>query len=83
MLAKPLPGQKEIRREAVASHLTTENHGPVGADSSSLGLGLAKAGDPVPVFPLPAFLEQFRAFKTLEHIAFAAQGGRRAKTTML
>jgi hypothetical protein len=47
------------------------------------GLGFAQAGDAVAVFPLTAFLEQFRAFKTLEHIPFAAQHGGRAQTSML
>jgi hypothetical protein len=32
---------------------------------------------------LAAFLEQFRALKTLEHIPFAAQSGSRAQTPML
>ena len=36
-----------------------------------------------PVFPLAAFLEHFHALKALEHIPFAAQGGRRAQTAML
>jgi len=46
-------------------------------------LGLTQTGDPVSVFPLAAFLEQFRTLKTLEHIPFAAQSGSRAQTTML
>jgi hypothetical protein len=41
-------------------------------------LGLPQTGDAVAVFPLAAFLEQFRALKTLEHIPFAAQCGSRA-----
>ena len=50
---------------------------------SRFRLGFAQTGDPVAVFPLAAFLEQFRALKTLEHIPFAAQCGRRTQTTML
>jgi hypothetical protein len=46
-------------------------------------LGLAETSDPVAIFPLAAFLEQFRALKTLEHISFAAQRGSRAQTSML
>ena len=46
-------------------------------------LGLAETGDAVALFPLAAFLEQFRALKTLEHIPFAAQRGSRAQTPML
>jgi hypothetical protein len=45
--------------------------------------GFAQAGDAVAVLPLAAFLEQFRALKTLEHIPFAAQLGSRAQTPML
>ena len=51
------------------------------------GAGGAGAGgdglDAVAVLPLAAFLEEFGALKTLENIAFAAQGGRRAETAML
>jgi len=46
-------------------------------------LGLTETRNPVAVFPLTAFLEQFRALKTLEHISFAAQRGSRAQTSML
>jgi len=46
-------------------------------------LGLAKAGDPVALFPLAAFLEQFNPLKALEHIPFATQRGSRAQTSML
>jgi hypothetical protein len=45
--------------------------------------GLAEAGDAVAGFPLAAFLEEFGALKTLEHITFAAQCGGRAQTAML
>jgi hypothetical protein len=38
----------------------------------NFGFGFAQAGDAVAVLPLAAFLEQLRAFKTLEHIPFAA-----------
>jgi hypothetical protein len=44
---------------------------------------LAQAGDFVAGFALAALFEERRAFKTLEDIAFAAQGGRRAETAML
>jgi hypothetical protein len=50
---------------------------------SGFRLGLPETGDPIAVFPLTAFLEQFRALKTLEHISFAAQRGSRAQTPML
>jgi hypothetical protein len=56
---------------------------PRSALKSGFRLGFAQAGNPVSVFPLAAFLEQFRALKTLEHIPFAAQSGSRAQTTML
>ena len=44
---------------------------------------LAETGDAVAFFPLAALLEQVSAFKTLENIALAAQGGRRAEAAML
>lgn len=44
---------------------------------------LAETGDPVALFPLAALFEQVSAFKTLENIALAAQGGRRAEAAML
>jgi hypothetical protein len=50
---------------------------------SGFALGLAQAGNPVARFPLAAFLEQFDALETLEHVTFTAQGGSRAETTML
>jgi hypothetical protein len=50
---------------------------------SGFRLGLTETGNPVAVLPLAAFLEQFRALKTLEHIPFAAQRGSRAQTPML
>jgi len=43
----------------------------------------AQAGDLVAGFTLAALFEERRAFKTLEDIALAAQGGRRAETAML
>ena len=46
-------------------------------------LGLAEAGDPVAVLPLAAFLQDGGAFKTLENIAFSAEGGRCAQAAML
>jgi len=46
-------------------------------------LGLPQTRNAVPILPLTAFLEQFRALKTLEHIPFAAQCGSRAQTPML
>ena len=48
-----------------------------------LAFGFAQAGDPVALFPLTAFLQQFQALKPLEHISFAAQGGGGAQATML
>jgi len=50
---------------------------------SGFRLGLAETRDAVAGFPLAAFLEEFGALKTLENIAFAAQGGRRAEAAML
>jgi hypothetical protein len=50
---------------------------------SGVRLGLTETRNAVAVFPLAAFLEQFRALKTLEHISFAAQRGSRAQTPML
>jgi hypothetical protein len=52
-------------------------------NKSGVRLGFAETRDAVALFPLAAFLEDFRAFKTLEDIALAAQGGRRAETAML
>ena len=46
-------------------------------------LGFTETRDAVAGFPLAAFLEDFRALKTLENIALAAQGGRRAEAAML
>jgi hypothetical protein len=50
---------------------------------SGFRLGFAQAGNAVALFPLTAFLEQFRAFETLENVPFTAQFGRRAQTPML
>jgi hypothetical protein len=49
----------------------------------SIRLGLAEAGDPVAVLPLAALLKDGGAFKTLEDIAFSAEGGRCAQAAML
>lgn len=51
--------------------------------SSSIGLGLAEAGDAVAALPLAALLEKFDALKAFEDIALAAQQGRCAQTAML
>ena len=51
--------------------------------TSRLGFGFAQAGDLVAGFAMTALFEERRAFKTLEDIALAAQGGRRAETGML
>jgi hypothetical protein len=51
--------------------------------ASRFRLGFAQAGDAVAGFALTALFKERRAFKTLEDIAFAAQGGRRAETAML
>ena len=48
-----------------------------------LRFGFAEAGDTLSRFPLTALLEQLKPFKTLEHISFSTQGGRRAQTPML
>ena len=48
-----------------------------------LGFGLAETGDPVAVLALAAFLEEFGAFKTLENVAFTAEGGGGAQAAML
>ena len=45
--------------------------------------GFAQTRDAVASLPLAAFLEKFSALKTLEDIALAAKGGRRAQTAML
>ena len=45
--------------------------------------GFAQARDAVALPPLAALLEQGDPLKALEHIAFAAQHGRRAQTAML
>jgi hypothetical protein len=44
---------------------------------------LAQARNAVALFPLPALLEQFHAFKAFHNIPFAAQSGRRPQTPML
>ena len=43
-----------------------------------LGLGLAQIGDAVARLPLAALFKKFHALETLEDIALATQGGRRA-----
>jgi hypothetical protein len=48
-----------------------------------VGLRLAQTRDAVAGLPLAAFLEKFGALETLEDIALAAKGGRRAQTAML
>ena len=50
---------------------------------SGFPFGLAQAGDPLALFPLAAFLEQFQALEALQDIPFAAQRGSRAQTPML
>jgi hypothetical protein len=56
---------------------------PKSAIKSGFRLGLAQAGNLFTGFALAAFFEERGAFKTLEDIALAAQGGRRAETAML
>jgi len=50
---------------------------------SGFRLGLAETGDLVAGLALAALFEERRAFKTLEDIALATQGGRRAEAAML
>jgi len=45
--------------------------------------GFAEAGDAVAVLPLAALFEKLDALEALEHVALAAQYGRRAQTAML
>jgi hypothetical protein len=52
-------------------------------NESRFRLCLAQARDAVAGLALAALFEERRAFKTLEDIALAAQGGRRAETAML
>jgi hypothetical protein len=47
------------------------------------GFSLAEISDAVALFPLAALFEDGDALKALEHVAFAAQGGRGAETGML
>jgi hypothetical protein len=56
---------------------------PNSAIKSRVGFGFAEARDAVAGFALTALFQERRAFKTLEDIALAAQGGRRAETAML
>jgi hypothetical protein len=56
---------------------------PPSAFALRFRLGLAEAGDLVAGLALAALFKEGRAFKTLEDIALAAQGGRRAETAML
>ena len=73
--------EKQIRREAVAPHLTLETlPATVGL---GFRLGLAETRDAVAVFALTAFFQQFRAFKTFQHVPFSTQSGGRAQTRML
>ena len=53
-------------------------HAPRFASESGFSFGLAQTCNPLALFPLPSFLEQFQALKTFEHVAFPAQGSRRA-----
>jgi hypothetical protein len=52
-------------------------------NESRFRLRFAETRDAVAVLPLATFLEEFRAFKTLQDIALATQGGSRAQTAML
>jgi hypothetical protein len=56
---------------------------PCSGSALRFGLGFTETGDPVAVFALTAFLQEFSALKTLENIAFAAQSGRCAQAAML
>ena len=47
------------------------------------GLGFAQTRDAVAGLPLAALFKKLDAFETLEDIALATQGGRRAQTAML
>ena len=51
--------------------------------SSRFRFRLAEIGDLVAGLALAAFFEERGAFKTLEDVALAAQGGSRAETAML
>jgi hypothetical protein len=52
-------------------------------NESRVWFRFAEAGDLVAGLALTALFEERRAFKTLEDIALAAQGGGRAETAML
>jgi hypothetical protein len=52
-------------------------------NNSRFRFRFAQAGNPVAFFPLAALLEERRALETLEYVALAAQGGRRAEAAML
>ena len=50
--------------------LNVHRFGASTLDKSRFGLGFAKAGDAVALFPLAAFFEDFHALKALEDVAF-------------
>jgi len=50
---------------------------------SDLAFGLSQTGDAVAWLPLATFLHQLHPLKSLEHVTFTAQCGRRAQTSML
>jgi hypothetical protein len=52
-------------------------------DESGVRLGLAKAGDAIAGFPMPALFKDFKALKPFEHIALSTQSGCCSKTPML
>jgi len=56
---------------------------PNSAIELHLGFRLAQPRNAVAVLPLTALFEEFGALKTLENIALATEGGRRAQTAML
>src|SRR2546422_11091567 len=56
---------------------------PHSAIGSGFRFGFAQTGDTVALLPLAPFLEQGNPLKTLEHIAFGADGADGAQARML
>lgn len=75
--------EQAIGRKERKSGLNTVRFNQSEPIKSGFGLGLRQPDHAVAGLPLAAFLEQFHAFKTLEHVTFGAERAGTPETSML